>query len=129
MDKHHIKRLQEIRSEMCDLLQEAEDILRCHGDRHENERAKAYWIGYMHNALGGDFSRYIGDTPSFADTIRANGGLVDEECGECGEPPEDCNCADDAGDRTGVELPRDLAPFEALLANYDDEDEASEAIG
>lgn len=95
MDRYDVKRLQEIRTKICDLMTEAEDILRCHASKSVLDRAKAYWIGYMHNALGGDFNQYLGGTPSFADTIRAEGGLVDCDCDRCGEDADDCDCEDE----------------------------------
>jgi hypothetical protein len=46
------ERLQEIRQEMMELLEEAKTIVR-HSDKHIYERAKAYWIGHIDTALGG----------------------------------------------------------------------------
>ena len=44
-------RLREIHQEMNDLLEEAKNIVRQNGSSFEYDRAKAYWIGWIDNAL------------------------------------------------------------------------------
>ena len=53
MDQIDFERLQQIRSDMIDLLDEAKTILRQSASKHAYERAKAYWIGHIDTGLGG----------------------------------------------------------------------------
>ena len=69
LDKEDWERLKEIRSEMNDLLEEAKNIVRMSGDKHEYERAKAYWLAYAENALDGPKSHLLPCT--MGDTINA----------------------------------------------------------
>lgn len=53
LDQSDWERLQEIRDELKDLIEEAGNLVRMSGDRFAYERAKAYWLGYMQNAIDG----------------------------------------------------------------------------
>lgn len=52
LDKEDHIRLEEIRSEMMDLLEESMNIIRMSGNRSVYERAKSYWIGAIDAGLG-----------------------------------------------------------------------------
>jgi len=76
IDRENFKRLKEIKSTMEDLIEEAGNIVRCSGDKHEYERAKAYWIGHIEGALN-NINPY--DT-TMAQTIKAlNPGEEEDE--------------------------------------------------
>jgi len=53
MNKEDVERLEDIRAEMMDLLDEAKNIIRQSGNKSVYERAKAYWIGHIDSGLGG----------------------------------------------------------------------------
>ncbi len=86
MDIQDHKRLIEIKEQMEELLEEAKNLVRMSGDKFEYERAKAYWIGYIDNALDGPKSPLLMCT--IGDTIQA---LEPEEMGDDdeGEVEED----------------------------------------
>lgn len=46
-----VKRFEEIIKEMEDLLEDAKNIMRRNADSFHNDRANAYWIGSIDNAL------------------------------------------------------------------------------
>lgn len=52
------ERLKEIRQEILNLTNEAADIVR-RADRNEYERSRAYWIGHVHCAMGGEENQYV----------------------------------------------------------------------
>lgn len=59
MDKYEtIARLADIREEMCELLNEADRLVRSEFP-YEYENARSYWIGHLKSALGGyDYHTY-----------------------------------------------------------------------
>lgn len=69
LDREDWERLQEIHAEMNDLLEEAKNLVRLSGNRFEYERATAYWIAYVDNALAGPRFPLLACT--MGDTIRA----------------------------------------------------------
>lgn len=69
LDKEDWERLEAIRCEMQELLEEAKHLVRRSGERFEYERAKAYWIGYMDNAL--EDAKFPLMPCTMGDTIRA----------------------------------------------------------
>ena len=74
MRKSDAQRLIEIREEMGELLDEAKRLLRSEGFAYD--RARAYWIGHISQALGGDLNEYVGSSMcSFHDTLREVGAL------------------------------------------------------
>lgn len=79
-----IDRLNEIRNSMMDLLEEARNLVRCSGSKHEYERAKAYWIGHIDAALG--VGNYMDLPCNLFTTIGAIEATLpsedDEECEE-----------------------------------------------
>lgn len=78
LDKADWERLQEIQEKMNDLLEEAKNLVRMSGDKQEYERAKAYWIAYIDNAIDSAKSPLLPCT--MGDTIAAlNPGEEDEE--------------------------------------------------
>jgi len=52
LDRSDWERLNDIRDEMNDLLEEAKNLVRLSGDKFAYDRAKAYWLGGMENYLG-----------------------------------------------------------------------------
>jgi len=62
------ERLKQIREEMRDLLEEAKNLVRRSGDRHQSERANSYWIPGIDNYIAGS-SRFGGC--NMDDTIKA----------------------------------------------------------
>jgi hypothetical protein len=69
LDFQDWERLSEIRDEMADLLEEAKQLIRRSGDKFAYERARAYWLGDMDNALY-DGKSWDG-TCNMEETIRA----------------------------------------------------------
>lgn len=76
MDRADWERLKEIQDTMGELLEEAKNIVRL-ADKHEYERAKAYWATYIENAIDARRSPLLPCT--MGDTIFAlNNGFADE---------------------------------------------------
>jgi len=71
LNREEWERLEEIRNEMNDLLEQAEYLVRKSGQKFELERARAYWIAGMENYLGeGRLSSQLSGC-SMEDTIKA----------------------------------------------------------
>ncbi len=100
LDQPDYERLIAIQKEMQDLLEEAKNLVRLSGDKHEYERAKAYWLGYIENALEDAKSPFLMCT--MGDTIDAldpgdesdDDEDLENECDECGASGDD-PCAPD----------------------------------
>jgi len=71
LNREEWERLEEIRNEMNDLLEQAEYLVHKSGQKFELERARAYWIAGMENYLGeGALSSRLSGC-SMEDTIKA----------------------------------------------------------
>lgn len=68
-------RLEEIKAEFLELLEEATGLLRGTG---EEERAKAYWLAHIRCALDDDHGYLGGSMCTMQDTIAALKGEEDE---------------------------------------------------
>jgi hypothetical protein len=53
MHRQDWERLQQIREQLNDLVEEAANLVRISGNKFAYERAKAYWIGAMYQSLAG----------------------------------------------------------------------------
>ena len=84
MDIEDHQRLVEIRQEMMDLIEEASNLVR-QADKHEYERAKAYWIAHIECAL----EKINPYDKTMEDTIRALEPCEEEEEEEEYEDEED----------------------------------------
>jgi hypothetical protein len=83
-----LSRLVEIQSEMIELLDEAEYIVRHSGDESAYKRAKSYWIAHIVTSLTNDHD-YLGkSTCNMQDTIVELSPVV-EACEGCGCEPGD----------------------------------------
>lgn len=69
LDQVDYERLVEIQKEMQSLVEEAKNLVRMSGNRPEYDRAKAYWLTYIENALDDAKSPLMMCT--MGDTIRA----------------------------------------------------------
>lgn len=79
------RRLQEIKDEMKELLDEARRIVR---GTSEDARAKAYWYGHIACALDSDHSFLGGNSCTMQETCDRLSGQVDEDEEEFED--EDC---------------------------------------
>jgi hypothetical protein len=61
------ERLSEIQEQMLELFGEAQDLVRRHANKFTHERAKAYWIGHIEEALGEETTCYC----TMGETIKA----------------------------------------------------------
>jgi len=101
-NKEDKERLAEIRKEMIDLAEEAKDLIRMHGSRHDLDRAKGYYLGHILAALdNGEYMEsntmlkyleelgYDSENDSFEDDEES-----EEENEDC-EPDDDSNLEDE----------------------------------
>lgn len=94
MKRSDIDRLNEIKTEMKNLLGEAQEIIRGatfnDGSGHARtiwERAKAYWVGHMAMAIDDDHM-YVGSNHSLQDTISELEEMLSEDEDEDEEEDE-----------------------------------------
>jgi hypothetical protein len=95
MDQIDYERLEEIRTQMIDLLEEAKNLVRMHAPRPVYEKAKAYWIGHIDCAL--DAGNYVtGPSYTMQDTLNDIPAEDDEDEEEY-EDDEDTQSSDISG--------------------------------
>ena len=90
MKRSNFERLQEIKNDIADLVSEIDHIMRADATRHQLDRAKAYWLTGLENALDSS-------NPYDTDMTKALKELdpgEDEQCDQCDESVENCVCPD-----------------------------------
>lgn len=91
-NRQDVARFEAIISEMENLLEDAKNIMRRNADSFHNDRASAYWVGSIENALSAPVA---GNCDMLETLDHMQGNLPeDTDCQGCGCPIDECDCQD-----------------------------------